>query len=93
MAGIVVKPRARIFHGHDWVYSSEVLKTFGNPAAGEVIEANADLQNSPEKLNTDPHGSAWLIKVRLASAADLSGLMDAATYEAYIADKGKEASA
>src|SRR3984957_10152061 len=37
MAGIVVKPRARIFHGHDWVYSSEVLKTFGNPAGGDVI--------------------------------------------------------
>jgi 23S rRNA (cytosine1962-C5)-methyltransferase len=37
MSGIVVKPRARIFHGHDWVYSSEVLKTFGNPAAGDVI--------------------------------------------------------
>jgi 23S rRNA (cytosine1962-C5)-methyltransferase len=37
MAGIVVKPRARIFHGHDWVYGSEVLKTFGNAQAGEVI--------------------------------------------------------
>src|ERR1700760_4222719 len=37
MSGIVVKPRARIFHGHDWVYSSEVLKTFGNPAGGDVI--------------------------------------------------------
>jgi 23S rRNA (cytosine1962-C5)-methyltransferase len=37
MAGIVVKPRARILHGHDWVFSSEVLKTFGNPADGDVI--------------------------------------------------------
>jgi 23S rRNA (cytosine1962-C5)-methyltransferase len=37
MSGIVVKPRARIFHGHDWVYGSEVLKTFGNPEAGDVI--------------------------------------------------------
>jgi 23S rRNA (cytosine1962-C5)-methyltransferase len=37
MAGIVVKPRARILHGHDWVFSSEVLKVFGNPADGEVI--------------------------------------------------------
>jgi 23S rRNA (cytosine1962-C5)-methyltransferase len=37
MAGIVVKPRARIFHGHDWVYGSEVLKTFGNPQPGAVI--------------------------------------------------------
>lgn len=37
MPGIVVRPRSRIFHGHDWVYSSDVLKTFGNPADGDVI--------------------------------------------------------
>lgn len=37
MAGIVVRPRARILHGHDWVYSSEVLKVFGTPADGDVI--------------------------------------------------------
>src|SRR5438270_1828881 len=37
MGGIVVKPRARIFHGHDWVFSGEVLKVFGNPADGDVI--------------------------------------------------------
>jgi 23S rRNA (cytosine1962-C5)-methyltransferase len=37
MAGIVVKPRARILHGHDWVFSSEVLKIFGKPADGDVI--------------------------------------------------------
>src|SRR6266487_2986003 len=37
MAGIVVKPRARILHGHDWVFSSEVLKIFGKPDDGDVI--------------------------------------------------------
>src|SRR5919204_4258627 len=37
MAGIVIKPRARILHGHDWVFSSEVLKIFGNPGDGDVI--------------------------------------------------------
>ena len=37
MAGLVVKPRARIFHGHDWVFSGEVLKVFGQPADGDVI--------------------------------------------------------
>jgi 23S rRNA (cytosine1962-C5)-methyltransferase len=46
MAGIVVKPRARIFHGHDWVYGSEVLKTFGNPEAGDVISLK-DGQDRP----------------------------------------------
>ena len=37
MAGLVVKPRARILHGHDWVFSGEVLKAFGNPTDGDVI--------------------------------------------------------
>src|SRR5438876_9993521 len=37
MARLVVKPRARILHGHDWVFSSEVLKVLGNPADGDVI--------------------------------------------------------
>jgi 23S rRNA (cytosine1962-C5)-methyltransferase len=37
MPGIVVKPRARTLHGHDWIFSSEVLKTFGKPADGDVI--------------------------------------------------------
>src|SRR4051812_37894072 len=37
MAGLVVKPRARILHGHDWVFSGEVLKVFGGPADGDVI--------------------------------------------------------
>jgi 23S rRNA (cytosine1962-C5)-methyltransferase len=37
MAGIVIKPRARILHGHDWVFSNEVLKAFGTPADGDVI--------------------------------------------------------
>src|SRR3954464_3978 len=37
MGGLIVKPRARILHGHDWVFSSEVLKVFGKPADGDVI--------------------------------------------------------
>jgi 23S rRNA (cytosine1962-C5)-methyltransferase len=37
MAGIVVRRRSRIFHGHDWIYQNEILKTFGNPEPGEVI--------------------------------------------------------
>ena len=37
MAGIIVKPRSRILHGHDWVYGSEILKTFGEPADGGIV--------------------------------------------------------
>ncbi len=37
MAGLVIKPRSRLFHGHDWVYTSEVLKAFGTPEDGGVV--------------------------------------------------------
>jgi glycine cleavage system H protein len=83
----------------------EAGKTFGTvesvkavseiyaPANGEVMEINGELQNRPETINSDPHGSGWLIKVKLANPTELNALMDAAAYEAYIAEKQKEASA
>ena len=37
MGGIIIRPRARILHGHDWVYGTEVLKTFGSPDDGDVV--------------------------------------------------------
>jgi 23S rRNA (cytosine1962-C5)-methyltransferase len=46
MTGLVVKPRARILHGHDWVFSSEALKVFGKPADGDVIS----LKDGRDKL-------------------------------------------
>jgi glycine cleavage system H protein len=75
------------------VESVKAVSEIYSPVAGEVIEANTALQNAPEKINSDPHGAAWLIKIRIANPAEITGLMDAAAYEAYIADKGKEASA
>ena len=89
------KPGTKIEAGKSFgtVESVKAVSEIYAPVGGEVIEANTELQNTPEKINTDPHGAAWLIKVRLMDAANLSGLMDAAAYEAYIASKGKEASA
>lgn len=46
MPGLVVKPRSRIFHGHDWVYASEIQKAFGNPVAGDVISLK-DFKDRP----------------------------------------------
>lgn len=46
MPGLVIKPRSRIFHGHDWVYASEVQKTFGDPKAGEVVSLK-DFKDRP----------------------------------------------
>ena len=51
------------------------------------------LADSPETINKDPHGAAWLIKIKIAHPAELASLMDAAGYEAYISEKEKEAHA
>jgi glycine cleavage system H protein len=89
------KPGAKITAGKSFgtVESVKAVSEIYAPASGEVVEANGELQNTPEKVNSDPHGAAWLIKVRLANPAELKELMDAPAYEAFIADKGKEASA
>lgn len=63
------------------------------PANGEVVEANAVLQNKPETVNTDPHGAAWLIRVKLANPSEINSLLDAKAYEAFIEEKQKETSA
>ena len=57
------------------------------PVDGEVVGINAKLQNNPELVNTDPHGEAWLIRVRLSNRADIDKLMSAEDYEAYIKEK------
>jgi glycine cleavage system H protein len=54
------------------------------PVGGEVTEINATLADAPEKLNEDPHGAAWLIKLKLSDAAQLQNLMTAAEYQTYV---------
>jgi len=89
------KPGAKIEAGKSFgtVESVKAVSEIYAPASGEVIESNGELQNKPEMINNDPHGAAWLIKVRVTNAKGISDLMDAAAYEAYIAEKGKEISA
>lgn len=64
MPGIVVKPRSRIFHGHDWVYSSEVQKVFGNPQPGETVSLK-DFRDRP--LGTAIYNPASQIVARRIS--------------------------
>jgi glycine cleavage system H protein len=75
------------------VESVKAVSEIYAPANGEVIETNASLQNKPEAINADPHGAAWLIKIRLGNPAEINSLMDAKAYEAFIEEKKKEASA
>ena len=75
------------------VESVKAVSEIYAPVSGEVVEANTELHNKPETINSDPHGAGWLIKVKLANPVEVNSLMDAVAYEAYIADKQKEASA
>ena len=73
------------------VESVKAVSEIFSPVSGEVTEANAALSTTPETVNTDPHGAAWLIKVKLSNPSEVSGLMDAAAYQSFVSEK--EASA
>lgn len=67
--------------------SIEAVKTVSDlnmPVTAEVIEFNEALNDQPELVNNDPYGEGWMIKVKVADAAELDKLMDAAAYEAFI---------
>ncbi len=75
------------------VESVKAVSEIYSPASGEVTETNLTLTKTPEQLNTDPHGVAWLVKMKLTNPKELGDLMDAAAYKKYITDPQKEASA
>lgn len=54
------------------------------PVAGEVVEVNETLNDEPEKVNTDPYGAGWMIKLKIDGAGELDKLMNAAEYEDYV---------
>jgi glycine cleavage system H protein len=59
------------------------------PVAGEVVEVNTELSGSPERINTDPQGAAWMIRLKVADPGEVAGLMDAAAYSAFVAAEEK----
>jgi len=67
------------------VESVKAVSDIYSPVSGEVVEINEKLADAPEKINKDPHGEAWLVKIRLTAPGDLSDLLSAAEYESYIA--------
>jgi len=54
------------------------------PMSGEITEANEALRETPEKINEDPYGDGWLVKVKLSDPSEADQLMDAAAYRAQI---------
>jgi glycine cleavage system H protein len=66
------------------VESVKAVSDIYAPVSGEVVAINETLGTAPETLNADPHGAAWLIKVKLAQPAELNELLAAADYQKYI---------
>ncbi len=65
----------------------EAVKTVSDlflPLSGEVVEFNELLEDEPEKVNTDPYGDGWMIKVKISDAEEINGLMSADDYKALI---------
>jgi glycine cleavage system H protein len=57
------------------------------PVSGKITAVNEDLPSSPELINSDPYGAAWLVKVELSDLKELDSLMDAKAYEAHTQEK------
>ncbi|MCP5112199.1 MAG: glycine cleavage system protein GcvH [bacterium] len=70
------------------VESVKAVSDIYSPLTGEVVEVNEGLADAPEKVNEDPHGEAWMVKVKLSKPGELDNLMSAADYKAYI-EKGE----
>lgn len=68
------------------VESVKAVSDLYSPVSGSVTEINAELNSSPDKVNEDAH-TAWMIKVELSDPAQVGTLLDAATYEAFIAEE------
>lgn len=58
------------------------------PVGGEIVEVNGELPEAPERINTDPYGEGWIIKIRISDPAELDGLMDSEAYAAYCEERG-----
>jgi glycine cleavage system H protein len=68
------------------VESVKAVSDLYSPVSGTVTAVNEELKNSPDKINETPH-EAWIIKVELSDPSQFEGLLDAAAYEAFIAEE------
>jgi len=89
------KVAARIKAGESFgsVESVKAVSDIFSPVSGEIAEINSALVDAPEKINHDPHGAAWLVRIKLDDPKEVSALMDAKAYQTYVDEKAQEQSA
>ena len=69
------------------VESVKAVSEIFSPVTGEVSAVNPLLQNNPEMLNADPHGEAWLVRIRLSDRSEIEKLMTADEYESFLQEE------
>lgn len=77
------------FGSHEAFGSVESVKAVSEvfiPVAGEIVEINEGLNDSPEVVNTDPYGDGWMIKVKMDNPGDADAMLSAAEYEEYLSE-------
>lgn len=85
---VEMKPAGTTLGAGDTVGEVESVKTTSDiysGVAGEIIEVNETLSDSPELINSDPYGKGWLVKIKVSDASGLADLMDVAAYDQSIA--------
>jgi glycine cleavage system H protein len=75
------------FGGHESFGSVESVKAVSElflPVGGEVTEVNESLQDEPEKVNNDPYGEGWMVRIRLSDASQVDALLTPKEYEDFV---------
>ncbi len=71
------------------VESVKAVSDLYAPVSGTVTQSNAELVQTPEQINQDPEGSAWMIKIRLSNPAEVNSLMSPEDYQKYLKEETK----
>lgn len=69
------------------VESVKAVSDVISPLSGEIVEVNQKAVDEPERVNDDPYGEGWLVRIRLSDPAEVDVLMDADTYRAHVAEQ------
>ena len=87
----LAKPGTKFSSGDSFgsVESVKAVSELFVPVSGEVIDINEDLGAAPEKINEDPYGAGWMIRIRLQNPDETSGLMSAEEYDEYSKEKAE----
>ena len=84
---VEVETEGETFEKGETFGSIEAVKTVSDlymPLSGEVVEKNEALEDAPETVNSDPYGEGWMVKISIANAEEVDGLLDVNAYKAIV---------